>query len=194
MGEIKAAWELAMERSEGLSVDKEEIKKKELFQKGRALGLKSLDNDLEWLKSEITVLNSYSSPEKASFLQGCVEALLSNYQLLLSTQVQPSQKIPEIFKTLTGKDAEKSFSQLTQVVTQFTEELERLREAILKQMGPRLQQRAEQVARQQGVPLQYAMERDPEYLKVFNQNLEMIRSQYSDYLEKIKVEVRSFVV
>lgn len=191
MGTIKSAWEIALEKSEGLTVNKEELKQKESFKKGRAFGLKSLEHGFEWAENEFKNLVKDSSLDQKSLIQGILEALIAPYQLSGSSYNNlPTQQAQAIFKLVTKKDGSRLFEQMQQVVNRYHDELENLKQAIIQQLGPRLQQRAEQMARQAGVSANYVIERDPEFQKIFSQNADHIRQQLQDYLEKLKAEFR----
>lgn len=189
MGTIKSAWEIAMEKTQGLTLDKNELRRKESFTKGRAFGLKALDNTLEWATSELAAIQKDASVDKESFVRGMVEALLAPFQLS-ALGALPAQQAAQLYKLITKKDGAKQFDQMQQVIKRYQEELENLREAIVQQLGPRLRQRAEQMARQAGVSANYVMERDPEFLKIFNQNAESIKNQLQDYLDKLKADLK----
>lgn len=193
MSEIKSAWQIAMEKTQGLTVDKEEIKRKESFNKGRAFGLKSFEQPLDWVEQEQGIFLKDPNLDRKAFLQGFVEAMLAPFQLSSTSDSPPSAKAASVFKAVIKKDATRLFEQLGQVVNRYHDELENLRQAIIQQLGPRLQQRAEQLARQAGVHTQYVIERDPEFQKIFQQNAENIREQLQEYLDRFKAEVRRLI-
>ncbi len=189
MGTIKSAWEIALEKTQGLTLDKNELKRKESFKKGRAFGLKALENSQEWAQTELRACLEDASVDQASFIGGAVEAAIAPFQLSASGPL-PIQQASYLFKLVTKKEGSKLFDQMQQVIQRYQDELENLREAIVQQLGPRLRQRAEQMARQAGVSTNYVMERDPEFLKIFNQNAENIRQQLQEYLDRLKAEIK----
>lgn len=178
-----------MEKSQGLTIDKEAMKKQESFKKGRAFGLRALENTTEWAEGELKQLTKDPAIDQKSFLEGAIEALVAPFQLS-SLASLPVTRASALFKLLTRKDANRHFEQMQQVIQRYHDELDHLKEAIVQQLGPRLQQRAEQLARQAGVSTNYAIERDPEFLKIFNHNAEMIRQQLQDYLDRTKADLK----
>ena len=116
-----------------------------------------------------------------------MEAWLSTFTLKIIPEgdktILPLDSLMDI---LTGKSSSEILSQIKELLDQFQQDAIQLKTAIIQQLGPRLKQRAEQMAAQSGTAMRYVMERDPEFVKVMNQNLEKLREQYLPHLEMFK--------
>ncbi|OHD11582.1 MAG: hypothetical protein A2Z96_02045 [Spirochaetes bacterium GWB1_48_6] len=187
MGLIKSAFELAMEKSEGLTVDKEALKQENSFKKGRTIGLKSLSEGVDFFKKEWKLLETDKEFSLKDGKLGVMEAWLSTFTLKIIPEgdktILPLDSLMDI---LTGKSSSEILSQIKELLDQFQQDAIQLKTAIIQQLGPRLKQRAEQMAAQSGTAMRYVMERDPEFVKVMNQNLEKLREQYLPHLEMFK--------
>jgi len=193
MSLIKSALEIAMEKSQDLKVDKDELQRQELYKKARALGGQALlDSDgpdklaqsLQEKKKEL------DRKSLEIFRQGVLESLLN--RISLSLNVEDPTEIERLFLSLDHTCSRKVSpmrSPLEQLLKQYQEEILGLRDAIEAQLGPRLRQRAEQMAMQTGQRANYSPERDPDFIRIFNQNLEQLKEHYQKSLDQIKADI-----
>lgn len=195
MGHIKSALELALEKSEGITVDKGELRRKDLFNQGRTLGVKALTDGTDFLKEELIKLEKAYKPEEISAVRsGLAEALLG--RIVLGIAADSQRELPRVTDLIASLTQGKSSSKMQKLVAmnqQFQEEIVQLKEAIAQQLGPALKQRAQQMARDTGAQVKFVLEKDPGYLKVLNQNLEPLKNQYSEAFEKLKNEIKSLI-
>lgn len=191
MSLIKSAYELAMEKTEGLTVDKEALKREASFKKGRGLGMKALTEGVEFFSKEWAVLREEKDGVKEEARRGVLEAFLSTLNLKVYPEgdLGPQYPLGALLEALNGKKPGKALEQVQELLAQFREDAVQLKGAIIQQLGPRLKQRAEQMAAQAGVQMKYVMERDPEFLKVLNQNLDKLREQYQPHLDQFKADL-----
>lgn len=191
MSLIKSAYELAMEKTQGLTVDKEALKREASFKKGRGLGMKALTEGVEYFSKEWAVLRDEKDGVKEEARRGVLEAFLSTLSLKVYPEgdLGPQYPLGALLEALNGKKPGKALEQVQELLAQFREDAAQLKGAIIQQLGPRLKQRAEQMAAQAGVQMKYVMERDPEFLKVLNQNLDKLREQYQPHLDQFKAEL-----
>jgi len=193
MAVIKSALELALERTEGLTVDKEELRRKELFTQGRVAAAKALEEGVDSFETTLLAQEkALKKPELAIFTEGAAENLLS--RIVLATDPAAAAalaKAGDLLDRLTKKKAGAKLQQVAGLLQQYGTEVGQLRAAIGQQLGPQLRQRAQQ----QGVnPATYVMEKDPAYLKVLAENLEPLRAEYQQSLEAVKAEIRSLTL
>lgn len=196
MGLIKSAYELAMEKTSGLTVDREALKKDEIFKKGRGLGLKALTMGLESFRKEWSGFSTDLGPLLPEGKKGVLEAWLATFTLkaLAEGEVGPQYPLEDLIQIISGQNVQPQLASLRQITTQFSEDVLQLRGAIFQQLGPRLRQRAEQMAAQAGTQVRYVPDRDPEFLKVLNQNLEKLREQYTPHLDQAKAQLTALIL
>ena len=192
MALIKSALELALEKTEGLSVDKEELRRKELFNLGRVAAAKGLEEGVDSFDTAVhTQEKALNKTEYSVFAGGAAENLLS--RIVLATDPGNSvilNKVGDLLDRLTKKKAGAKLEKIAGLLLQYGTELGQLRQAIGQQLGPQLRQRAQQAGHN---PATYVMEKDPAYLKVLAENLEPLRAEYQLGLDGLKAEVRTLV-
>lgn len=194
MAFIKSALELAMEKSADIKVDKAELRHKEVFNAGRAFAAKMLSEGPEFTARELKPQRkTYKGAEEKTFLEGVAETLVSR---LVLTVVDPKREIGGLVphaEQVFGAQGAQLFAQAAEFLLQYADEIVQLRETIVQQVGPQLRQRAQQIAQQTGNTAKYVMEKDPQYLKILSQNLEPLRTHYTQGLEAIKTQLRALL-
>lgn len=192
MGFIKSALELAMEKTEGLQVDKAQLRRDELYRQGRGIGARMVQDGVQGLAQALKGTPCQDKTESQSLKQGVLDSLLAN--MTFTAQMDSATALPtglkEAMEALGVKGAEPLVQTLEQLRDQFLEDLQQLKEALAQQLGPRLKQRAEQMAAQAGVQYRFVLEKDPDYIKVLNQNLERARAHYQPALEELKQQIQ----
>ena len=85
MAIIKSAWELALEKTEGLQIDSEKIKSELTIKEGRQIAA-ALLNDIDVTKEETAERhNAFSGEKKRLIKEGMALTLLSNLTLPRNT-------------------------------------------------------------------------------------------------------------
>ncbi len=192
MAFIKSALELAMEKSEGLTVDKEELHRKELLTAGKVACAGALSGSEESWEPELKAQEkALSKGDFSLWSQGAADTLLSRIQLTEQGPVAEMNRVLSLLDELGRKKSSARLQKMAQLVGQFQQELKQLKEAIAQQIGPAIRQRAQQLAQQTGASAQFILEKDPTYLKVLNENLEPMRAEYTQALDQLKAEFRS---
>lgn len=192
MALIKSALELALEKTQGLKVDKEELRRKELFNQGRVAAAKSLDEGAVFFETAIkTQQKALNKDEFHLFAEGAVENLLSRILLASDTLAQNTlTKVGDLLDRITNKKAAGRIEKIGAMMQQYGTEVGQLRQAITQQLGPQLKARAQQSGANMAT---YVMERDPAYLKVLAENLEPLRTEYQTALDQLKAEIKNLV-
>jgi len=189
MALIKSALELALERTEGLTVDKDELRRKELFNQGRVLAAKALeDGPEEFSKALVIKAKELKGEEAKSYRSGAGENLVSRINLAFETPaLKDLEKVAGLLEVLTKGKSSAVVKSLAGLFQQYGQEVTQLKTAIGQQLGPQLRQRAQQAGTN---PAQYQLERDPAYLKVLSENLEPMRAEYQANLDAAKAQLR----
>jgi hypothetical protein len=192
MGLIKSALELAMEKTEGLEVDKEELRRKELFNQGRVAAAKALDDGADTFEAALAAQQkALDKKEYGLFADGAADNLLSRILLAADTASTATlTKVADLLDRLTGRRAGQHLQQISGLLQQYGTEVGQLKNAISQQLGPQLRQRAQQSGAN---PATYVMEKDPAYLKVLAENLEPLRAEYQQGLDGLKTEIRKLL-
>ncbi len=79
--------------------------------------------------------------------------------------------------------------QLGQFFRQFLEDRKNLAEAVLKQLSPALRQKEAQISRQMGRQVRIDPMADPDFVKIYNQNMGNLESRYGEVLGRVKAEL-----
>jgi len=192
MALIKSALELALEKTQGLQVDKEELRRKDLFNQGRVAAAKGLEEGADAfgtaLKAQEKALNK---DDYHVWAEGAAENLLSRFLLQTDPVAQANQaKTAELVDRLTRGKASPRLQKIAGLFQQYGTEVGQLRQAISQQLGPQLKARAQQAGAN---PATYIMEKDPAYLKVLAENLEPLRAEYQAGLDQLKAEIKALV-
>ncbi len=192
MAVIKSALELALEKTEGLSVDKEELRRKELFTQGRVAAAKGLEEGVDSFETALLAQEkALKKPEYAVFADGAADNLLSRIVLAFDPAASAAlAKAGELLDRLTKKKASARLQKIAGMLQQYGTEVGQLRAAIGQQLGPQLRQRAQQQGHN---PATYVMEKDPAYLKVLSENLEPLRAEYQQGIDALKTEIRGLI-
>ncbi|MEI8092631.1 MAG: DUF6657 family protein [Spirochaetales bacterium] len=190
MALIKSALELALEKTEGLSVDKDELRRKELFTQGRVAAAKGLEEGPAFFAESLKTRSAeLGKDEKQSFRSGAGENLVSRINLAFEIPaLKDLEKVAALLDVLTSGKSGPIVESLSGLFQQYGQEVTQLRAAIAQQLGPQLRQRAQQ---QGANPAQYVLERDPAYLKVLAENLEPMRMEYQGHLDEAKAQLRA---
>ena len=189
MALIKSALELALERTEGLTVDKDELRRKDLITQGRVAAAKALEEGPEAFGAVLKAkAKELPDGENQTFRGGAAENLVSRINLAFEVPaLKDLEKVAGLLDVLTAGQSAPIVQSLGAMFQQYSQEVTQLKTAIGQQLGPQLRQRAQQ---QGANPAQYVMERDPAYLKVLAENLEPLRVEYQQNLDAAKAELR----
>jgi hypothetical protein len=189
MALIKSALELALERTEGLTVDKDELRRKDLFNQGRILSAEGLEDGPEQFSKALAArVKELKGEEVKAFRNGAGENLVSRINLAFENPaLKEPEKVAGLLEVLTQGKSAAVLKSLATLFQQYGQEVAQLKTAIGQQLGPQLRQRAQQAGAN---PAQYQLERDPAYLKVLAENLEPLRTEYQAHLDAAKTQLR----
>jgi hypothetical protein len=192
MALIKSALELALERTQGLSVDKDELRRKELFNHGRVIAAKGMDDGPQAFSTGLEQrLKELKGGDAEAFRSGAGDNLVGRINLAFETPaLKDLEKVAGLLEVLTAGKSGELMKSLGGLFQQYGQEVTQLKTAIAQQLGPQLRQRAQQSAN----PGQYVLERDPAYLKVLAENLEPMRAEYQAHLDEAKAQLRQLAL
>lgn len=196
MAIIKSAWELALEKTEGLTIDSEKIKADLTIKEGRQLAAAFL-NDIDMTKeATIKRYNTYSGDKKLLVKEGMALTLLSNLTLPRNA----------LFKETFGKVLDlgliiaDSNEQITQILgqlegffTQYLENQDDLIDRLKAQFEPHLRQKEAQLRAQYGPNFTLRAEQDAEFMKILDQQLAKLDEQYTQILSQAKDQIKELL-
>jgi len=191
---IKSALEIAMEKTKDLKVDKKAIEEQEARTEGKKLAGTFLNNP-EGINL-VEALKKYPQDKLEHVRAGIFEILLANLQLPTGTTAPAQSRIKLIeegLSAIAGKTASAQIKtvapQIETFLKQYTEDLQQADEAIKKQYAPRLKMKEQEMSARLGQPVKINPMSDPEFNKFYTQNINRIKSQYQEYLDRIKQDL-----
>ncbi|MFP4363214.1 MAG: DUF6657 family protein [Spirochaetia bacterium] len=191
MAEIKSALELALERTEDVEVDRESLKKHEIQQEGKKIVSKFLqDLSKDSIKED---LKGFSGKERKWAVEGAMNVLLANLILPKGDTLDVNlTRLKEACKDLL-KDNERIeyiFKQIEQFFSRYLEDKNSVKEQLLQQYGPRLEEKRRQLAQQTGQQINLPPEADPEFAQILQKNMAHLDSQYQEVVGQIRDEIK----
>ncbi|MBN2442280.1 MAG: hypothetical protein JXJ04_13080 [Spirochaetales bacterium] len=189
MGEIKSALEIALEKTMGISVDKQSIEADEYVKMGKKIISGFLNDD------EADLDGCFKGLEKKQVewvRGGMFRALLANLFLPNDTYVSSNLKRVEegFLKIITNtKKLKLLFNQLESFFSEYIDGRKRLREQIEAQYAPRLRQKEEAMSKQFKTPVRLDPESDPEFKKILSKTVSQFEGRYKSVLEQVKGEL-----
>ena len=187
MGKIKSALEIALERTETVKSDKDSIGQFEARQKGKKLANEFLEGAVKSLEEEI---KKEATGAQANLKQGIFDVLLSRINLPVSkddlNRIEAAGQ--GLHTVIGGKRFGEIVKQLVQILKQYLDEGARYEEAIKQQYAPKLRHKEEELSRRLGRPMQLEPFQDPEFVAVFNQNMNAFKANYQAAVDQVREE------
>jgi len=193
MAKIKSALELALEKTEGLTVDREKLKQKDLKEKGQKLA-SSIINGSE--KEGEDKLKDFPEADLPFVREGFGEIVLSNIKLPLYINSENRlDQLEEAFSLISDRSDIHNliFSQLKQLFDKYVEDIHNLSEALKQQYMPALRHKQEQIRQQTGQDIPIEPEQDPEFMEILSQNRRALEEQYNEVIAQAKAELKKVI-
>ncbi|MCX7026131.1 MAG: hypothetical protein NT061_01285 [Spirochaetes bacterium] len=202
MAMIKSALELALERTKDLHVDEKALKANAVKVEGRKAAGKILEDGMaaelgtavraaapefrevfrkaayDVLAAQIQLPNAAFSPEKLASIGAGLGALA------LSAPLQGAHGAQGADRKVTSL-----IQQISAFLSKYLEDLKKVEQAIRTQWAPKLRDKERQMAARMGQDVRLDPMQDPEFAAFYKQNVENLRTSYSDALEKAKQDL-----
>jgi hypothetical protein len=195
MDEIKSAWEIALENTKDISMNKDSAQERENVVQGKKIVSRFLDDPARTpLADELKAL---SGKTKEQVKKGMLETLLANLTLPQSGLAETRNKrVTEGILNLapTAKPLQQILNQLSVFFKNFADERDRVEEALEAQYAPRLQQKADAIAKQLGAEVELKARQDPEFVALLKKNLAAFDERYGGALVEVKAEIGRLVL
>jgi hypothetical protein len=192
MGVIKTALEIALERTEKVKGDKSEIEKFNAKQRGKKLANAFLAGEEMSVQDMVEEIIKTPGGQKESLKHGIFDVLIS--QIALPAGKEDEKRIEKTGKGLQAVINNKQFNalyqQLTQVFSQYLEDVSHYEQAIRQQYAPKLRQKEEEIARRLGREVRIDPLQDPEFVAFYNQHMNALKSNYEPAIIQAKEEVK----
>lgn len=196
MAIIKSAWELALEKTEGLQIDSEKIKSELTIKEGRQIAA-ALLNDIDVTKEETAErYHAFSGEKKRLIKEGMALTLLSNLTLPRNTLFKDTfSKVLDLGLIIAdgNEQVKEILGQLEGFFTQYLENQDDLIERLKTQFEPHLKQKEAQLRAQYGPNFTLRPEQDAEFMKILDQQLSKLDDQYTQILTQAKEQINELL-
>jgi hypothetical protein len=193
MGQIKSAFEIAMENVKDIAGNKELVETNRLRDEGKKLVSKFLDDPGFDLKA---ALKNYDARQGKTVREGLVQSLLANLVLPVDEfSMKDTKRLGDAVAAAVS-DARKVgmiFSQLDGFFKEYLGERKRLAEAVEKQYAPKMKKKEDELSRQMGRPVKINPASDPEFQNLVRNYLSQLDEKYGEVLEGAKQEIRGIL-
>lgn len=180
MSRIKSAWEIALEKTEGLEVDEARLHTQGLVLEGKALAGKYI-NSIEMSLDEVKDALSKASPDdKALMKSGLAEVVLSNITLPSDlTFKMRFERLADVARVLDGQAGD-TMDRLTQFLSGYLDEKENYVKSIEQQLTAAMRDNPDSV--------------DPsKFSQIVQQNLKRLDAQYQSTLDSTKESLKELL-
>ena len=188
MSKIRSAWEIALEKTENIEIDRDKLRKEENMRKARSLAGSFLNGDEQMTVSDLE--KQYAAIEdRSAAKEGIKLSLMQN--ITLSTEEDVTNRYEKLLSlaSLVSKGNEDVTALMNQIVSflrQYPQHRKQLVEQLKQHFAPMLEQKAAQLKEKYGQDVPLSAENDPEFLKIAQQNLDQLAKQYEDTLRDAK--------
>jgi len=193
MSLLKSAWEIALERTEGIEADSQKIREDELIDKGKRIAGKYL-SDIEATFEQLEDSVSHISEEDRPFImKGLSVTLLANVALPqnddFKDRITKMQRIASVIDGDMG-DSVQLLGQIGSFMEKYLEAKETLLERARTQYQPMFEQKQQQMMSQYGRSTYSSMEQDPEFIQFIQKNYNQLATQYQQTLDGAKDQLK----
>ena len=193
MSKIRSAWEIALEKTENIEVDRDRLRREENIRKARSLAGSFLNGDEQMTASDLE--KQYAEIEDQSAArEGIKLSLMQN--ITLSTEEDVTNRYEKLLAlaSLISKGNAGVMDLMNQIISflrQYPQHRKQLVEQLKQHFAPMLEQKAAQLKEKYGQDVPLSAENDPEFLKIAQQNLDQLGKQYEDTLKDAKEKLEA---
>lgn len=193
MSKIRSAWEIALEKTENIEVDRDRLRREENIRKARSLAGSFLNGDEQMTASDLE--KQYAEIEDQSAArEGIKLSLMQNITLSAEEDVTNRYEKLLALASLISKGNAGVMDLMNQIISflrQYPQHRKQLVEQLKQHFAPMLEQKAAQLKEKYGQEVPLSAENDPEFLKIAQQNLEQLAKQYEDTLKDAKEKLEA---
>jgi hypothetical protein len=191
MGEIKSAWEIALERTQNVKSDKASLEAHEYREAGKRLLARMMDETEELdLDRE---LKQYDKKKQPLVKEGFFEVLMSNLNLPSDeASLSRIRALKPAFEWALKdrRTVDQMLGNLEEFLSNYLKDKTQLVETLRERFRPHLEQKEQQLSQQYGRQVRIDPSQDPDFQQALSQNLEQLQNQYSQALVQAKEQLR----
>ncbi len=195
MGRIRSTWEIALEKTQDIEIDKAKLEKENNITAARTLAGRYLNYDEEI--SEDALKKEY---EKIAGLDGVRDgirtSIMQNLTLPAETVLNDRyERLETLASLISGNDSQvmSLMRQITAFLKQYPEHQKQLYEQLKEHFRPMLEEKAQQLREKYGQDIPLSLENDKEFMQVANKQLEELRKQYESNLDAAKSQLEAIL-
>ena len=194
MGKIKSAWEIALEKTEGITIDKEKMKYQSDVEKARkAAGSYMLADKAD---DEAFITNLKDIDPKA-VKEGLLMTADANISLPESEEGNEERfrRIKTIIAIASdnNSNALALTDELIGFLNQYPLHRKDLVEKMKAQYKPILDEKSEKLSKQYGQDIHLSYESDKEFMEAASKNLERLENQYQQTVRNAKAQLKQMI-
>ncbi len=190
MGEIRSAIDIALEKTADIQGSKKSVDSRAVKNAGKkAAGDFMASGDA----SELEKLIASESKENRSLInEGAISILLAGIQLpAAGADLEKLNRMGAGLEILLPNSGlVPLFAQVSQIMSQYLAERERLEKTLEQQFLPRLRAKQQEAAKRYGQAIPMELSQDGEYLGALTKNKRMLEQKYQSVIEEVRGRVR----
>ncbi len=192
MGKIKSAWEIALERTESIQMDKNKLKYKTDVDTARRLAGRFIADDEPIDEKELR--DGLSALDSKAVKEALIITAEANLSLPQTEDEDDSRlrKAVKLIEIATDNNAQAIglANELEGFLKQYPLHRKDLFEKMKAQYQPILDEKSEKLSRQYGTEVKLSFESDKEFMEAARKNLEKLEAQYQATLTNAKTQLR----
>ena len=194
MGKIKSAWEIALEKTEGITIDKEKMKYQSDVEKARkAAGSYMLSDNAD----DEAFINNLKDIDPKAMKEGLLMTADANISLPESEEGNEERfrRIKTIIAIASdnNSNALALTDELIGFLKQYPLHRKDLVEKMKAQYKPILDEKSEKLSKQYGQDIHLTYENDKEFMEAASKNLERLENQYQQTVRNAKTQLKQMI-
>ncbi len=192
MGRIKSAWEIALEKTEGMEIDQEKIRHNTEIDSIRRTAGQYITAD-EGEENDEEVKKKLSAYDSALVREALTGTIINS--MVLPQEKESAEKKTARIRTLLetafpSGEILSYYDQICQHLSQYPEHREKLMEQLKAQIEPMLKEKEEAMREKYGQAVHLTIENDKESLEMVRNYLDRLTSQYQGTLDEAKERMK----
>lgn len=194
MGKIKSAWEIALEKTEGITIDKEKMRYQSDVEKARkAAGSYMLADKAD----DEAFINNLKDIDPKAVKEGLLMTADANISLPESEEGNEERfrRIKTIIAIASdnNSNALALTDELIGLLNQYPLHRKDLVEKMKAQYKPILDEKSEKLSKQYGQDIHLTYENDKEFMEAASKNLERLENQYQQTVRNAKAQLKQMI-
>ena len=194
MGKIKSAWEIALEKTEGITIDKEKMKYQSDVEKARkAAGSYMLADKAD----DEAFINNIKDIDPKAMKEGLLMTADANISLPESEEGNEERfrRIKTIIAIASdnNSNALALTDELIGFLNQYPLHRKDLVEKMKAQYKPILDEKSEKLSKQYGQDIHLTYENDKEFMEAASKNIERLENQYQQTVRNAKAQLKQMI-